>query len=48
MADTALARSRAAYDRIEAVDRPEIWIDLRPRPDVETEARSIDARVAAA
>ncbi|WP_406055222.1 allophanate hydrolase [Streptomyces sp. NBC_01077] len=47
MADTALARSRAAYDRIEAVDRPEIWIDLRPRPDVETEARSIDARVAA-
>ncbi|MEU9863427.1 allophanate hydrolase [Streptomyces sp. NPDC047971] len=47
MADNALARSRAAYDRIEAVDRPEIWIDLRPRAEVEAEARSLDARVAA-
>lgn len=47
MADIALARSRAAFDRIEAVDRPEIWIDLRPRAEVEAEARAIDARAAA-
>ncbi|MFF4253176.1 allophanate hydrolase [Streptomyces sp. NPDC001663] len=44
---SALSRVRAAYARIEAVDRPEIWIDLRPQPDVEAEARAIDARVAA-
>ncbi|WP_369168091.1 allophanate hydrolase [Streptomyces sp. R28] len=42
---TALARVRAAYARIEAVDRPEIWIDLRPREEVEAEARLIDERV---
>jgi allophanate hydrolase len=36
-----------AYARIEAVDRPEIWIDLRPRAEVENEARAVDARVAA-
>jgi allophanate hydrolase len=39
------SRVRAAYARIEAVDRPEIWIDLRPRPEVEAEARAIDTRV---
>ncbi|MFJ5262914.1 allophanate hydrolase [Streptomyces sp. NPDC088387] len=44
---TTLDRVRAAYDRITAVDRPEIWIDLRPRTDVETEAAALDARVAA-
>ncbi|MEU1515808.1 allophanate hydrolase [Streptomyces sp. NPDC005811] len=43
---TALSRVRAAYARIEAVDRPEIWIDLRPRDEVETEARALDDRVA--
>ncbi|MGW0944576.1 allophanate hydrolase [Streptomyces sp. NPDC002623] len=43
---STLSRVRAAYARIEAVDRPEIWIDLRPRDDVEAEARSLDARVA--
>ncbi|MEU2300587.1 allophanate hydrolase [Streptomyces antibioticus] len=43
---TTLTRLRAAYDRIDAVDRPEIWIDLRPREETEAEARSIDARVA--
>ncbi|WP_367324374.1 allophanate hydrolase [Streptomyces sp. HUAS ZL42] len=43
----AVSRVRAAYARIEAVDRPEIWIDLRPRPEVEAEARSVDDRVAA-
>ncbi|MFK0112785.1 allophanate hydrolase [Streptomyces sp. NPDC091217] len=44
---STLSRVRAAYARIEAVDRPEIWIDLRPREEVETEARAIDERVAA-
>ncbi|KUN77103.1 allophanate hydrolase [Streptomyces griseoruber] len=43
---TTLSRVRAAYARIEAVDRPEIWIDLRPRAEVETEARALDDRVA--
>ncbi|WP_330350291.1 allophanate hydrolase [Streptomyces sp. NBC_00582] len=43
---TTLSRVRAAYARIEAVDRPEIWIDLRPGDEVETEARALDARVA--
>ncbi|OIJ64502.1 allophanate hydrolase [Streptomyces mangrovisoli] len=44
---TTLTRLRAAYDRIAAVDRPEIWIGLRPRAETEAEARAIDARVAA-
>ncbi|MBW8822335.1 MAG: allophanate hydrolase, partial [Streptomyces sp.] len=43
---TTVTRVRAAYDRIEAVDRPEIWIDLRTREEVEREARSIDERLA--
>lgn len=43
---TALSRVRAAFARIEAVDRPEIWIDLRPREEVEAEARTTDERVA--
>ncbi|MFG2028009.1 allophanate hydrolase [Streptomyces sp. NPDC048825] len=42
-----LTRVQMAYARIEAVDRPEVWIDLRPKAEVETEARAIDARVAA-
>ncbi|MGW1668495.1 allophanate hydrolase [Streptomyces sp. NPDC002324] len=41
-----LTRVRTAYARIEAVDRPEIWIDLRPRAEVEAEARALDARLA--
>ncbi|MET7483666.1 allophanate hydrolase [Streptomyces sp. NPDC005538] len=44
---TTVSRVRAAYARIEAVDRPEIWIDLRPQSDVESEARAIDERLAA-
>ncbi|MFJ3760455.1 allophanate hydrolase [Streptomyces sp. NPDC090080] len=44
---STLSRTRAAYARIEAVDRPEIWIDLRPREQAEAEARAIDERVAA-
>ncbi|WP_371581451.1 allophanate hydrolase [Streptomyces sp. NBC_01314] len=42
-----LTRVRMAYARVEAVDRPEIWIDLRPRSDVEAEAEALDARLAA-
>ncbi|WP_328840125.1 allophanate hydrolase [Streptomyces europaeiscabiei] len=42
----ALTRVRMAYARIGAVNRPEIWIDLRPQPDVEAEAQAIDARLA--
>ncbi|MDX2905603.1 allophanate hydrolase, partial [Streptomyces scabiei] len=42
-----LTRVRTAYARIEAVDRPEIWIGLRPRADAEAEAEAIDARLAA-
>ncbi|MFF5145757.1 allophanate hydrolase [Streptomyces sp. NPDC013157] len=44
---STVSRVRAAYARIEAVDRPEIWIDLRPREEAEAEARAIDERVAA-
>ncbi|MEU9155280.1 allophanate hydrolase [Streptomyces sp. NPDC048417] len=44
---STVSRVRAAYARIEAVDRPEIWIDLRPREEAEAEARAVDARVAA-
>ncbi|MEU4166850.1 allophanate hydrolase [Streptomyces sp. NPDC026665] len=44
---SALTRVRTAYARIEAVDRPEIWIDLRPRAEAEREARAVDERVAA-
>ncbi|WP_430379006.1 allophanate hydrolase [Streptomyces sp. B1-3] len=43
---TTVTRVRAAYDRVEAVDRPEIWIDLRPREEVEREAAAIDERLA--
>lgn len=43
---TTESRVRAAYSRIEATDRPEIWIDLRPRADVEAEARGLDERLA--
>ncbi|MEU5041039.1 allophanate hydrolase [Streptomyces griseorubiginosus] len=42
---TTVTRVRAAYDRVEAVDRPEIWIDLRPREEVEREAEAIDERL---
>lgn len=36
------ARVQAAYDRIEGVGRPEIWISLRPREEVLAEAAGID------
>ncbi|GDY72782.1 hypothetical protein SAV31267_022670 [Streptomyces avermitilis] len=44
---STLSRVRAAYARVAAVDRPEIWIDLRSRADVEAEAAVTDERVAA-
>ncbi|WP_392669188.1 allophanate hydrolase [Streptomyces sp. LN785] len=44
---SALTRVRAAHARIEAVDRPEIWIGLRPLPELESEAATLDARVSA-
>ncbi|MFF4348319.1 allophanate hydrolase [Streptomyces sp. NPDC001530] len=47
MSSPTLTRARRAYARIEAVDRPEVWIDLRPQAEVEDEARAIDERVTA-
>jgi allophanate hydrolase len=41
---TAVERVRAAYARIEEVDRPEIWITLRPIDDVLADAAAVDAR----
>ncbi|WP_410669172.1 allophanate hydrolase [Amycolatopsis sp. cmx-4-68] len=37
-------RVRAAYRRIAQVDRPEVWIDLRPEADVLAEAAWLDDR----
>jgi allophanate hydrolase len=37
-------RVMAAYRRIEAVDRPEIWIDLRPESAVLADAAALEAR----
>jgi allophanate hydrolase len=39
-----LERVRAAYRRIEQVDRPEIWIDLRPEAEVLAEAAALEER----
>lgn len=44
---TASERVRAAYARIAQVDRPEVWIALRPRGEAEADAAAIDARTAA-
>lgn len=38
---------RAAYRRIDAVERPEVWITLRAERDVLAEAAALDERVAA-
>ncbi|WP_431681924.1 allophanate hydrolase [Kitasatospora sp. KL5] len=43
----AVERVRRAYERIAAVDRPEVWIDLRPQAEAEAEAARIDDRAAA-
>ncbi len=44
---TTVSRVQAAYARIEAVNRPEIWIDLRPQAEVEQEAQTLDDRLTA-
>ncbi|MGV9802732.1 allophanate hydrolase [Mycobacterium sp. NPDC003449] len=43
---TAVERVRAAYAAIAAVDRPEIWIFLRPLADALADAERVDAAVA--
>ncbi|MEU2429837.1 allophanate hydrolase [Streptomyces sp. NPDC007861] len=47
MPHPALPRVRAAYHRIAELDRPELWITLRPQADAEEDARAVDARRAA-
>ncbi|WP_432019216.1 allophanate hydrolase [Streptomyces sp. 1222.5] len=44
---TAVERVRAAYARIARVDRPEVWIGLRPRAEAEADAAAVDAKAAA-
>ncbi|MDV3127079.1 allophanate hydrolase [Mycobacterium sp. 21AC1] len=44
---TAVERVRAAYAAIAEVDRPEIWIFLRPLADALADAESVDVAVAA-
>ncbi|MEU5055105.1 MULTISPECIES: allophanate hydrolase [unclassified Streptomyces] len=44
---TAVERVRAAYARIAQVDRPEVWIGLRPQAAAESDAAAVDAKVAA-
>lgn len=46
LAGGAVVRAAEALDRIEASDRPEIWISLRTRAELLEEAAAIDARVA--
>ncbi|MGE2833343.1 allophanate hydrolase [Mycobacterium sp. SMC-4] len=43
---SAVERVRSAYARIDEVDRPEIWITLRPLTDVLADAQAVDAAVA--
>jgi allophanate hydrolase len=43
----ALAAVGRAYARIAEVDRPEVWIHLRPRADVEADVRALGDRAAA-
>ncbi|WEO77722.1 allophanate hydrolase [Cryobacterium sp. SO2] len=40
-ADAVLDAVAAAYDRIAAADRPEVWIHLRPRADVLADAQEV-------
>ncbi|MFD9036309.1 allophanate hydrolase [Streptomyces sp. NPDC059567] len=44
---TAVERVRAAYARNAQVDRPEVWIGLRPQEDAEADAAAVDAKAAA-
>ncbi len=43
---TAAERVRAAYAAIDAADRPEVWIFLRPKADALADADVVDAAVA--
>jgi allophanate hydrolase len=43
---TAAERVAEAYARLDAADRPEVWIALRDRPEALAAARAVDARVA--
>ncbi|MEU1962018.1 allophanate hydrolase [Nocardia sp. NPDC019304] len=50
LGDTAadpVERVAAAYRRIAEVDRPEVWITLRPEPEVAAEAAALARRLAA-
>ena len=42
-----MERVEAAYARVAEVDRPEVWIDLRPRADVLAEAEDVTRRLEA-
>ena len=44
---TSVERVRAAYAAIEAADRPEVWIFLRPMADALVDAETVDAAVLA-
>ncbi|GAA4527180.1 allophanate hydrolase [Amycolatopsis samaneae] len=44
---SVVERVRATYARIAAVDRPEVWIELRPEADVLADAAALEARRAA-
>jgi allophanate hydrolase len=44
---TATDRVEEALARIAEVDRPEVWIDLRPAEELRQDAATVDARVAA-
>jgi allophanate hydrolase len=46
MTQDALRRVRAAYERMTAVGDRNVWIALRPREEVEAEARELDRRSA--
>jgi allophanate hydrolase len=44
---SAVTRTQAAYARIAHLNRPELWITLRPEADVHAEATALDARARA-
>ncbi|MET0190228.1 MAG: amidase family protein, partial [Pseudonocardia sediminis] len=46
-APTALDRVARAFDALDAAGRPDVWTTVRPRADVEADAREVDARTAA-
>ncbi|MEV0436077.1 allophanate hydrolase [Nocardia sp. NPDC050413] len=46
MPESPTTRVAAAYQRIAEVDRPEVWITLRPQSELDTEARELERRLA--